>query len=121
TPAAAALVSADDDDRGQIQARRGHQVRGSGLVAGGQEHDSVEHRPFDGGLDVVNDEVPGGHEVSGFAPGTGDEIAWRGCANVEREPAGFADRVGDAGGYAVKVREAHRQLRGRIDDRDLRL
>src|SRR5690606_40860823 len=50
-----------------------------------------------------------------------DEVARRGRAHLERQPAGLADRALDLGGDAVEMTEAARELRRRVHDRDLRL
>ena len=52
-----ALVAADDHDRRDVQAARGHELAGRRLVAGREADHAVEQRAFDLHLDVVGDEV----------------------------------------------------------------
>ena len=85
---AARLVAADDEDRRDVEAPRGHQVRGRRLVARGQADHAVELRALDGDLHVVDDEVAAGQDVAARPARADDEVARRGGADLERQAAG---------------------------------
>ena len=92
-----------------------------GVLSQGQADHPVELRALDRDLDVVDDEVARGEDVAAGRAGAGDEVARRGGADLERQPAGGADRLLHDLGDAVEVAEADRQLRRAVDDGDLRL
>jgi hypothetical protein len=118
---AAALITADDDDGGNVEARGGHQLARRRLVARGEAHHAVELRALDLNLDVVGDQIARRQNVGAGAAGAVDEVARRGGANFERQAArgahAFLDHLRDA----VEMAEADRELRGGVDDCNLRL
>src|SRR6516162_4757069 len=119
--AAAGLVAAGHDDRGDVQPGRGHQLAGRGLVAGGQADHPVQQCALHLHLDVVGDEVAGGQDVPAAVPRAVDEVAGRGGAHLEADAAGQLDRALGPASDLVQVAEADRQLRRGVHDRDLGL
>ena len=118
---ATGLVAARDDQGGDIQASRRHDLSWHGLVAGGQADHAIELGALDGDLNVVGDEVARGQDVAAPCTGAGDEIA--GCAGpyFERNGAGIPNRLLDDDRHLVQVAEAACQLRGGVDHRDFGL
>ena len=117
----ARLVAAGDHDRRDVQPGGRHQLAGRGLVAGRQADHPVQLGALDLHLDVVGDEVAGGQDVPAAVPGAVNEVARGGGADLEADPARQLDRPLGPAGDLVEVAEADRELRGRVDDGDLRL
>jgi len=116
---AAALVAADDQDGGNVEAAGGHQVGRRRLVARGQADHAVELGAFYGYLHVIHDQIARGENVAAPGTGTDDEVAGSGGADLEGPAASFAHGILHDPGDAVEVTEADRELRGGVDHRDL--
>src|SRR5690606_9580154 len=77
--------------------------------------------PFDLDLYVRGDEIACGQDVRAAPAGARDEVARRRGAHLERQSARRSNGRFHLGRYAVEMAEAARELRRRVDDRDLRL
>src|SRR4030095_10557247 len=117
----ARLISADHQDRRDVEAASRHQMCRRRLVARREADHPVELRAFDRDLHVVDDEVAAGEHVAAAGAGADDEVAGRGRANLEWQPTRLAYGVLDDSGDAVEMAEADRQLRRTVHDSDLRL
>src|SRR5690606_19542088 len=115
-PGAARLIAADHEDGWNVEAPRGHQVRGRCLVARREADHAIELCAFHGDLDVVHDEVATREDVTSGMRGADDEIARRRGPNLKRDTARGADLFLDDPGDAVEVAEADCKLRGAVDD-----
>jgi hypothetical protein len=81
---AAFLITANDDDRRNVEPAGSHELAWCGLVARREAHHAVEQRALDLDLDIGRDEVARRQNVSAAPARARDEVARRRRAHLER-------------------------------------
>ena len=110
-----------EEDRGDVEPGRGHEHRGLGLVAAGEQHAAVEALGLEHRLDGVGDHLAAHERVVHADVAHRDAVGHRDRAELQRVAAGGVDAVLRGVGQPVEREVARRDLVPRRGDADLRL